>query len=458
MKKLTKKEIDKSLKYSIAEGSANSIKDGIEGNYIIPFALLLGATNEFIGILTSLPEMFGIFVQTISSKLIKKTKSKKLANRITKFIGNLFWIPIILIPLLFSNGLLWLLLFLCIRVAFSQIDDTIWCSWMADIVPNRIRGSFFGKRNMFLNTFSFIASLLAGWFLGIVHNLYGFMIIFSIAFSVNFISIYLIGKISEMPYSHNHKKRFSFKHFIYGIKNHSNYSNFVLYRTIMNFSIHISAPFWIVYVLKNMNIGYFWYAVAIGVYMIVNIISQRYWGKMIDVFGEKKIMFVCAFMLPFTALMMIFITSVSTLMIERIFAGFAFSGFHLASFNYLLSASPQEDSPTFIANYKVFAGFGASLGPLVGGFLAAFFADKIIVGLGALQMLFLIAFVLRLSTTSFMLTRLHSLRVRKRIAFRNVFLKTTVIYPVYGMLHSSEYLIHSIHRWEHTFKSRLNHK
>ena len=458
MKNPTRKEIDKSLKYSIAEGSVNSIKDGIEGNYIIPFALMLGATNEMIGMLSSIPDMIGITVQTLTTKLIKMTKSKKLANRTIKTIGNMFWLPIILIPLLFTNGFLWLMVFMCIRAIFSQIDDTIWASWMADIVPKKIRGTFFGKRNMFLNTTSFIASFLAGWILGLVENPYGFMIIFSIAFIANFISIYLIGKISEMPDHREHKIKFSFKHFIWGIKNHSNYSNFVLYRTIMNFSIQIAAPFWVVYVLRNLNIGYFWYAISIVVYMIANVLSQRYWGKMIDTFGEKKIMFVCAFMIPFAALMMIFITNISTLMVERVFSGFVFSGFHIASFNYLLSASPREDCSTFIANYKVFAGLGGTLGPLVGGLLAAAFADKIIIGLGALQMLFLIAFILRFTATSIFLTRVHSLRIRRHIAFRNVFLKTAIVYPAYGMLHSVEYVVHSLHRWEDSFKSKLHHK
>ncbi len=458
MKKPTRKEIDKSLKYSVIEGSFNSVKNSVLENFIVPFALMLGAGNEMIGFITSLPQLFGMLLQTLSTKIINMMNSKKRTTILFKLIGNLFWIPIILIPFVFENGVLWLLLFLCIRQAIISIDNTAWSSWVSDIVPKKIRGSFFGKRNMFGNAVGFVTSLLAGWFLGVVSDIYGFILLFIAAFISNLVSNYLLGKMVELPLKKHPKIKFSFRHFIRGIKNHSNYSNFVLFRSLMNFAIHISAPFWIVYVLQNLNIGYFWYGVSIGVYMIVNIISQKYWGRLADKFGDKKIMFVCSFLLPIAALMMVFITDIWQLMIERIFWGFALAGYSITTFNYLLNSSPSDDSATFIANYKVFNGIGTAAGPILGGFLAVMFADQLILGLGALQFLFLIAFFLRLIIASTMITRLHSIRVKKHIAFRNVFLKTTLIYPVESVKHEFSYIIHSINRWEHKFKSKIGYK
>ena len=458
MKGPTKKDIDKSLKYSIADATANSVKNGIITNYIVPFAMFLGAGSEMIGFITSLPELFGIFAQMSTTKIIKRLKSKKYTCRIFKLISNLFWIPIMLIPFLFENGVYWLLLFLVIRMAILQINSTAWASWISDIVPKKIRGSFFGKRNMYANAGSFVATTLAGWLLGMFNNAYGFIIIFSIAFIANIVSNYYLGKIIERPIKKHPKVRFSYKHFLHGIKYHSNYSNFVLYRTLMLFSIQIVAPFWIVYVLKDLNIGYMWYGISIGVFAVVNIISQKYWGKMTDRFGDKKIMFVCSFLVPFAALIMVFITNLPQLMIERIFSGFVYAGLETASFNYLLNASPEDDSSTFIANYKLFAGLGSALGPITGGILIAFFADSIMLGLGAIQALFLISFFLRFIVASAMVTRVHSIRVKKNIAFRNIFLKTAIVYPLESIKNEFSYITHNIYKWEDKFKSKIHHK
>jgi len=450
--KPNKKQIDESLKYSVIEGSANSVKNGIVDNYIIPFAMLLGAGNQMIGLISSLPPTIGYITQIFSTKIIRFFKSKKNSCRLFKFLSSLFWIPIMLIPFIFTNGIWWLLLFLTIRMMLLLIDSTIWSSWISDIVPRNIRGSFFGKRNIFGNITSFIASLIAGWILGIIDNVYGFIIIFSIAFIFSLISNFYLGKIVEIPIRKKHKKLFNFKHFIDGINQHSNYSNFVLFKTLMNFAIYIVAPFWIVFVLRDLNIGYFWYAISIAVYMIVNTLSQKYWGHLSDRFGDKKIMFVCALLLPFTGLIMVFVTNLWQLMIERIFSAFVFSGFFLTSFNYLLDVSPQEDNSTFIANHNLFAGLGAAVAPLIGGILIGPLSTITLLGLGGIQSLFFLAFILRFVVAGTMMGRLHSIRVKKNIAFRNIFLKATFTYPLESIKHEFNYVARNIHRWENKFR------
>ncbi len=77
MKKPTKSEIKKSLNYSIKDSAADAAKNGITDNYRIPFALMMGATNEMIGFITALPDLFGMFAQMLSRRLIKETGSKK---------------------------------------------------------------------------------------------------------------------------------------------------------------------------------------------------------------------------------------------------------------------------------------------------------------------------------------------------------------------------------------------
>ena len=107
---------------------------------------------------------------------------------------------------------------------------------------------------------------------------------------------------------------------------------------------------------------------------------------------------------------------------------------------------------------RQFAGFGSALGPITGGFMIAFFTDSIILGLGAIQTLFLISFFLRLIVATSMVTRLHSIRVRRNIAFRNIFLKATIIYPMESIKNEFSYIIHNIHKWEDRFKSKISHK
>jgi len=455
MKKPTKQEIEKSLKNSILDGVTDSAKSGITDNFKIPFALALGATNEMIGLITALPDFFGLITQFFTKNLINRYKSKKFVCNFNALVARIFWIPMMFIPFIFPNGIWLLLMLLCLQRMFDQVSITAWSSWMCDLVPKNVRGTFFGERNTISNAAAFITTLLAGWILGIMDNFYGFLIIFGISFVFSMMSNHYLNKMIDVPSKERAKSTFSWKHFIYGIRHHSNYSNFVLFKTMMAFAVSIASPFWIVYVLKDLNIGYDWYAISIAVYVVADMISQKYWGPMADRFGDKKIMFVCAMLLPFTALIMLFIKDVPTLMIERIFSAFVYAGFNIASFNYLLNVSPEEDSSTFIANYRFIAGMGGVAGPIVGGYLATVLVGVSFMSLGALPLLFLIAFFLRLITATTMLHRVHSIGAGKRLKFRNVFLKTIILYPVTTMLKEMDYVIHNVYKWEVRFKRQL---
>ncbi len=56
---LSKPDIEKTKKYSIKDGSAWSVMYGFGEQYVVPFALKIGATASQIGILNSVPAFIG---------------------------------------------------------------------------------------------------------------------------------------------------------------------------------------------------------------------------------------------------------------------------------------------------------------------------------------------------------------------------------------------------------------
>lgn len=90
-------QINRSLKYSIADGSAYSAMLGLTQEYIIPFALALRATVTQVGLLSSIPNIAMALSQLISPKLAERAGSRKGLILPAVFLHALMWSPILLI-------------------------------------------------------------------------------------------------------------------------------------------------------------------------------------------------------------------------------------------------------------------------------------------------------------------------------------------------------------------------
>jgi MFS family permease len=452
---LSKKQTDKALKNSIKDGASYSAMDGITSTYSTPFALALGANDAQIGILNSVSNFFITISQHFAGKYIEKTGKKTVAQNLS-LIQKLIWIPIILIPLFFLNQGVWLFIILLTlaNVALS-FSNTAWSSWMGSVVPENIRGSYFGKRNTIVSIFSFATTLLAGWLLGLMQGLIGFSFVFFLAFVFGLISYFYLTKIPETGYKKIERKRLDVFDSIKKFKRYSNFKPFTTHMALVSFAVNLASPFFTVYMLNVLKIGYEWYGIVIASEILARIFMQRYWGKLSDKFGDRVVMSLCNILIVFYPFFFLFAKNSFHLILISIFSGIAWSGFDLTSFNYLLDVTPPEKRTSYIANYKMIVGFALFLGPLSGGFLSLYLSNSSFFWLSSLQILFLLSFILRGIATAYGLPRLKEARAEKTLPVTDVFLKAFAVYPMRGITHELIYVENRFEQWEDGIRKRL---
>lgn len=450
MQKLSKTE--KALKNSIKDGAAFAAMDGITSTYSTPFALALGANNAEVGILNSVPNLFITISQVFAGKYIEKIGKKNVSQSLS-FIHKLVWLLIFFIPIYFlKEGVFLFIILLTLSQVVLSISNTAWSSWMGSLVPEKIRGSYFGKRNTIQAAFSFSTTLLAGWILGLTKSLFGFSLVFFLAFIFGLISYFYLSKIPDVNpkklEDKNHK--LSVLDFVKEAKKYSNFHPFTIHMSLMSFVVNLASPFFTVYMLTVMRIGYEWYGIVIATEILTRIFMLRYWGRLSDKFGDRTIMSLCNILIVFYPFLFLFAANPFHLILISIFSGIAWSGFDLTAFNYLLDVTPPEKRPTYIANYKMIVGFSLFLGPLVGGLLSQYFSNLTLFWLNGLQILFLLSFILRGLATAYGLPRLKEVRVKRVLPISNVFLKAFAVYPARGITHD---LVYVEHRFEYLEKN-----
>lgn len=420
---------ENNMKNLTNHGIFDSASNSIANSYTIPYALALNATNAEIGLLNFMKN-FATTAAQIPGAMMTERFSRKSLWIFSAISSRLFWIPIILVPLL-NLSVTALILFLALATFLWALNAPAWTSIAGDIVPESERGRYFGKRNFLIGLSGLIATMVAG-----VLVYYGFPLIFSISIILGLFSTIFFMRIHEPKFKKKFIYKYSFSLDLKGIKNgiviNKDLAIFTVFLMFMNFAVNVAAPFFAVYQLRDLNVGYIWFAVIVSFSVLTTIVFQPYWGRLNDRFGERKIIAANGILICFVPFFYLFVSSPWHILLVEFFSSFAWSGFDLATFNLLLSLTPQEKRPEYVANHRFFISIGAMFGSLSGGLIAESLKDSRFLFLYGLQIIFLISFILRISTL-ILLTRIRGIE-KKPVEY--FLYRSIAIEPVRSVSHT----------------------
>lgn len=361
----------KSLYYSFLDCIFASIMMGFTVNYIIPFALVLGARNIQIGLLNALPQFFGSIIHLKTADIVEYTKSRLKIITIFVFLHSISYIAVLTL-LLFpkENCVLWFIFLTTISSIFSSIVGSVWLSLMSDTVDKNKYGEYFAWRGKILGFINLIASFIAGFFLGIIKNkFYGFVILFFLAGISRVISGYFISKMEDIHVKFIPEKQFTYWQFIKRIKE-SNFVKYVLFVSLFNFAVNISAPFFNVYMLKELKMSYYEYTITTLSSALSGLMFLPFWGRTTDSIGNVKVIKITGFLICFIPILWLFSKNIFYLVLINFFSGYIWAGFNLSIVNFIFDVASQEVRTRCVGYFNFTNGFFIFLGTLLSGWLA----------------------------------------------------------------------------------------
>lgn len=367
--------IEKSLRYSFFDGIFANIMIGCTETFIVPYAIAMKASAAVVGMLVALPNLAGALVQIKSAALAERMGSRKALITASVFIHALMWLPILAIPYLFrSDRAIYLILFYTMLMAIGQVSLAPWSSLMADHIPVTERGRVFGWRNRILGLVNIGSMLGAGLILhftkkSLCPNIFlGFTIIFSAAFISRLISWKFLTKMYEPPLEIKPEHRFTIVDFLKRI-GRSNFGRFVIFVAMINFAVYLSAPFFAVYMLRDLRFSYLTYTIITLTATLTIFVMMSAWGKHADHVGNRRVLRLTSYFLPFIPVLWLFSHNVAYLIAIQIFGGFFWAGFSLSVQNFMYDAVSPEKRTRCIAYFNTINGMAISLGAVTGGFL-----------------------------------------------------------------------------------------
>lgn len=410
---------EKALGRSIKEGTAANIATNLGDNNIIPFAVALNSTPIQIGLLSSFSGFLYQLSQYFGARMMEGVPRKKIVLRFV-LLQALMWLFIALVGFLVWKGLFdgfsaWVLIvFYSILMFFGGIAYPAWFSWMGDIVPQKTKGQYFGKRNLITGIAGLIALLLGAFLLdywktkGLV--LLAFSVLFALAFLFRFIS-YVIFKTQYSP-QFKAKKRDYFSFFSF-VKRYDNFGKFAVYQGLLNLAIMIASPFFTVYMLKELGFSYTLLTLSTISYVIFYLLFLPVAGRFSDSYGNKKLVTIANIFFIITPILYIlFKAPLWIILLPQLSAGIANAASTISFSNFTYDSVSQKHRGICVTYTNIMIGIGTLVGSILGGFIVSYAHPA---SFNPYIFVFVIAAILRAGVASIILPKIKEVRKVNRL-------------------------------------------
>lgn len=397
------------------------------------FLVELDASPVIFGMLSSIPMILNL-IQPFGALLSERTTSRY--QYCLRLFGpsRLLWLILVIGIAMASWGqvnshqlvVLTLLIVLGSSV-LGSLGSASWLSWMAMLVPRRLRGRYFGVRNSVASLTNLVCIPLAGltvstWPGG---TLQGYGVVLFVGIVSGMISLGCqYFKIDVNPQEQNaYPIRSTLKKAVAikdannlgntknthsgtvksapdsnageGILKNSNFLKFLLYFGFWMFAANLSLPFFNLYMLDTLNLDVSLVTLYGSLQAGANLLLLILWGKLADRIGNRPLLLLIGILASTVPVLWL---GIGTNLIDlwlwlpliHIFIGGNWAAIDLCNNNLQIEVAPFKKQSIYFASTAAIAGISGALGTTIGGFIAE--NDNF----GGLQGLFVLSAALRL--------------------------------------------------------------
>ncbi|KYC39048.1 MFS transporter [Scytonema hofmannii PCC 7110] len=384
------------------------------------FLVELGASPIIFGLISSIPMVVNI-IQPVGAYLSERATSRFRYSLLTHGIARLLWMFLVIGIIVYSLGrinshqlVVMTLVIVLLTNLLGGLGSASWLSWMAMIVPRKLRGRYFGLRTSAASLTNLICVPLAGlvvskWPGGTLQG-YGIIVFLGI-----FAGVVSIGcqhfQVDMNPVMQNATvvPQTQAKNVIkpqlervkiapnetasQSIINNSNFLMFLFYFSFWMLAFNLSAPYFNLYMLSTLKLDVSLVTLYSSIQAGANLLMLILWGKLSDKVGNRIILISVGILVAIAPLLWLgvevnFFDIWVWLPLIHILLGGTSAAVDLCNNNMQLSIAPVKQQSVYFAIAAAVGGASGALGTTIGGFIAesTFFGG--IPGLFAVSALF----------------------------------------------------------------------
>lgn len=395
----------------------------IGSGFVTKFMVLLGASPlqfsllSALGQVSTLSEPLGVaFTHRLPRRKWACVWITAAGRVLTMFLGAALFFTVK------QAGIWFVLALLFIAQSLQAIGGNIWIAWMSDLIPLRIRGRFFSRRNQILLLAGMVVSYVVSIYVDMFESTGGFLrrvLIESVGLEEWFVpqnqatflawmfvgatliglyGLTILAKQPERPLKKVPKGRLRDEYS--QPFTDANFRKLLLFGIWWMLATGVGSAFWGPFMLKNLGMGMFKMQIYATLHGVASLFSWLYWGKFIDRFGNKTAMTICIILGGLNPMFWLFVSpaNYNILWLEAVISGTMWAGNALVTTNFVLSIAPQGKQQMYSGLYNAIAGVSMMCSTLLSGIFFPAPLDILGKHLQSEQVIFGIGGLLRWST------------------------------------------------------------
>lgn len=363
----------------------------ISGAAMTQFARSLGTPDYGFGLLATLP-FLGTLMQLPATWFQSRFGHRKQIFLITAVVGRFMWVVAAMIPWILPGARAWWWLAmigsLLISWLLMQASGPSWMNWMSDVIPKRIRGRFFARRNLLGQPIGVLLALAIGYILDLVMAVEGERPDIMLKATSAVIAVGgLMGVLDILCFRGVHDpkadappKPIRLHVILREPLRHREFRLFLGYTFTLTLALGFIGQYLWLYLFDVLH----WSngkanLLLVCVPLLALMIGYRVWGRVIDHLGKKPVILITGAIVTVGALGWLVITP------ERLWPGYAlilivtmaWPGMELANFNFILdlAGSSSKDNPQAGTAYVTINAIVVAIAGVLSGLLAALIAE-----------------------------------------------------------------------------------
>ncbi len=341
--------------------------------FVVAFAVTaLGWKAGAVGLMASLPHICN-FLQPLLIAVIARRFSTYAVLQVTFTLGAISWLMAPLFPSLgaWCDGVFAVIL--VVATACSSLATVSWSAAISEVVPERLAGRYFARRNLIFGTWTLLAVMVAGQLAEWNHNsLRTFGLIFGVAGLSRLTGLFFLSRMHFPPaVTERNPRGISLREFL-SVLADQNYLWLCLFVGFWGLLLNAAMPFYTVFLVSRLGFGIGEVIKLTTLASLGGLVTLKGWGRLTDRFGHRVTLQAAALIWAATALIMWSMAHpgwTAHLYVGYFVVGATTAGFQLAQFNLMVQLAPACSRASYVAVFTAITSLFTAVGPVLGGLL-----------------------------------------------------------------------------------------
>lgn len=372
----------RSLRLSVGDGVAYAFMVGAGETILVADAIRLGASRTELGLVATLPLLVAGLGPLIALRILARLPYRRALVVAGALLQVLNWLVVAALDLLGWNDPTLLIASASCHHLLAQACAAGWGSWFGDVVPARLRGRVFGRRNAWVYLSTCLGMVASGVLLsrlepGVDAALTGgrgFACLYVLSALARFASALLLRATPEPRFRGLTPPRrvLSFL----ATERGSRAVRLLVFSGVLHVMVYLASPYFAPFMLDDLHLGYGGFMAASLAVVVFKVVAVPPWGRVVDRRGARPALHVAALLVALAPLPWLWTGNLGWALAAQAFSGVAWAGYDVALFTLLLDSSRSGTRPHVFALQSLFHGGGQLAGGLLGAAFLPFLRDE----------------------------------------------------------------------------------